>query len=227
MLDWGETGPLPCWMVEHVLMLARSNTVRITNLDGVAFGTGFVIDGKEIAPASAWEDETVLVTCAHVVSSYGSRTVGSTAPLHPRAAQAVRIDGTVYGLREVIWEGKPGSLLDVSIARFSKPFPAQPPRLVPYNGSVEEFECPRVFLVGYPAGRNLSLSHHPENERIRIGRETGGDAVRNPVLYRKCARFFGQSSSCCPAPSNLGCWGPCCRASSRNGRFQGAAVARR
>ena len=199
--DWTDEGPLALGMIDSIVRLARSCTVQLSDRAGVQLGTGFILEGKCIDPDAEWRDEAVLVTCAHVLSGRGGRLRGATAPLHPEAARATRSDGVELPLGEIVWEGERNSF-DVAIIRFAEgaarqlPKPEEP-RLELRDWLLKDLEeGARVFLTGYPGGRNLSFSYHPENERLGLSNEVEGEAVRFRYYIENAPGYSGSPVLC-------------------------------
>jgi hypothetical protein len=219
-MDWTDSGPLALGMVDSVVRLARACTVQLSDRVGAQLGTGFIIEGKHIDPSAPWRDEAVLITCAHVISGRGGRLAGSSPPLHPEAARAKRSDGAEMPLGEILWEGERNSFFDVAIIRFAEGSARQPPkpeepRLELFDWRLEDLEeGARVFLTGYPGGRNLSLSYHPENERLGLPNQKEGEAVRFRYYIENAPGYSG-SPVLCFRDSNIGVIGIHARGSVR------------
>jgi V8-like Glu-specific endopeptidase len=120
-------------------------------------GTGFLVHGGDMIPALG--DELIVVTNAHVISD----------PLEPNAIAFS--DATIafeavdsnrsYEFTGVLWQS-PIKLLDCSLLRLKeqpvgiKPLPiAATVQPIPKTDGAER---PRVYLIGYPGGRDLAFS---------------------------------------------------------------------
>jgi S1-C subfamily serine protease len=131
--------------------LERSLAVAKVETEVEAVGTGFVVKGKDFH--EAFGDELLLLTNAHVVST------------DPKVQKAVRpeealvrfeaLDNKVYRVKELLWTSSPDDL-DATLLRLEE----QPSgfKLYPITSGVPLPEEGRVYIIGHPGGRELSIS---------------------------------------------------------------------
>ena len=161
----------------HMELNRRCTAVgRVTAGRKGTVGSGFLIDGGDLAPELS--GELLFLTNAHVVSNgkaeFGAERAGVPPLAEPPAKpQSVRIQfdavspaGPRGGYKcELLWES-PMAELDVSVLRFREQAPegidpcpvaeAMPElRVEPANKRVRKS---RVFIIGYPGGRDLAIS---------------------------------------------------------------------
>jgi S1-C subfamily serine protease len=133
-------------------------------------GTGFLVRGGDFRPA--WGDELFVLTNAHVVSD--NPQDGALAR-DEACIKFEAVDATVsYDFDSIVWSS-PKTELDATILRLKQPvagFKHLPtaPRLPIADGKQ------RVYVIGYPGGRDLSFSFQ---DNILLEHE--GPATGRPV----------------------------------------------
>lgn len=125
---------------------------RIETITGQPYGTGFLVAGESFSPR--YRGETLLLTNAHVVSPDGGQS------LLPRQARAnfETEDNLRVDVREIL-ESSPPEELDYSLLRLSQPITHV--ECVPISTiEPDPSRRQRLYAIGYPHGRTLSLSIH-------------------------------------------------------------------
>ena len=115
------------------------------------FGTGFLVDGADLDPRL--ENQRLLVTCDHVVSSTDYRALRPN-----RAVVTFRADDSSirrFGVRSIVWS-RPEGNLDVSILRLDGDV-GDLPSVCWAQGPPEATEQ-RVLIFGHAEGGALSFS---------------------------------------------------------------------
>jgi S1-C subfamily serine protease len=141
--------------------LDRCRTVaQIQTRLGDGVGTGFLVRGGDFSPGLA--GRLLLLTNAHVVSD-DAGVQAEHKSLDPAEAQVVFEDlpeagGTSFRVARLLWTSPPGEL-DATLLALDPPLPAADcfplsPRLPVADGAQ------KVYVIGHPGGRSLSLSLH-------------------------------------------------------------------
>ncbi len=139
--------------------LARSRAVaQIRHRSGRAVGTGFLVKADDLDPMWAGLG-VVLITNSHVLTSE-PRSEETLAPEQARVElQALAIDGvasTEVGVDEIMWSSPPDEL-DTTVARLADPpHGVDPCPLTAFRPRLDGKQ--RVYVIGHPAGRELSYS---------------------------------------------------------------------
>jgi hypothetical protein len=138
-------------------------------------GTGFLIRGGDFNPL--WGDELLVLTNAHVVSNEPAD--GALAPEEACIKFEAVDKNTSYEFAGIVWSS-PKTELDATILRLKqRPAKIKPlghlPRLPIADGKQ------RVYVIGYPGGRDLSFSFQ---DNILLEHE--GPAAGMPVNPRVC-----------------------------------------
>jgi len=145
-LEWYRTGLERCRAI-----------ARIETRSGQGMGTGWLIDaGAFLNGRSA--GEVLLLTNAHVISPGGSQRMPPLSPAYARAN--FRITETVSDLGEVVWTS-PVPKLDATIVALRSPPPGVSGLTTEVDAITmsEEQERPRrLYVIGYPGGRDLEFS---------------------------------------------------------------------
>jgi hypothetical protein len=168
-----------------------ASVARIETRSGRGFGTGWLVEGGDLAPA--WSGTRLLVTNKHVISPPDSagrpyRPAPSRESLLPADATVfLQMLGVRLGVAEVVWSS-PDLTLDVTICRL-KDLPAAARPLALHMAPVEMSDPPaRVYVIGHPAGRDLELSLHDnlmlacDRERVHYRAPTEGGSSGSPVF---------------------------------------------
>jgi V8-like Glu-specific endopeptidase len=144
------------WLLKGLTAARAVGVIR--DADGTRIGTGFVVRGGDFIPALG--DERIVVTNAHVISDPPSRL-----SVLPRDAtitfEAVDV-GHRYGFTNVLWEHED---LDCTLLRLAavpekiEPLvlARDPLPLVPKEDGTAARRV-RVYVIGYPGGRDLAFS---------------------------------------------------------------------
>ncbi len=161
----------------HMELNRRCTAVgRVTAGRKGTVGSGFLIDGGALAPELA--GELLFLTNAHVVSNgkaeHGAERAGVRPLAEPPAKpQSIRIQfdaanpsGPRGGYKcELLWES-PMAELDVAILRFREQTPegidpcpvAEVMPELRVETASKRIRRSRVFIIGYPGGRDLAIS---------------------------------------------------------------------
>lgn len=141
----------------------------VTEVSGVAIGTGFLLPGSELS--KDFSDDLVLVTNNHVVTTKPRNGRSTARPEHARARFELLEDAggdaiSVTGLME-IWTD---SDLDVTVLQLDAPAQLAnvPPIRVAHSLPSTDVPDPYVFVVGHPLGQRLSYAIRG-NELIEVG----------------------------------------------------------
>src|SRR5262245_892299 len=175
-LEWYRTGLDRCRAI-----------ARIETLSGQAMGTGWLLDACAFFGGRR-AGQTLLLTNAHVISPKGSQRMAPLAPAHARANFCVT--ETVSKVGEVVWTS-PVPELDATIVTLASPpqgvaglaAAADPPTMADPSG-----RAPRLYVIGYPGGRNLEFSLQDNvmlacNERlVHYRTPTEGGSSGSPVF---------------------------------------------
>lgn len=195
---------------------------QVRTLSDEGFGTGFLIRGSDMVPALG--DEFLLLTNAHVISddpavqaSNGS-LASSDALIRFEALESAA--GTEFRVSKLLWTSPPDEL-DATLARLN-------PAITVEDGVTVSKRLPlvdgtqKVYVIGHPGGRSLSLSLHDNllldhDERlIHYRAPTEGGSSGSPVFDQtwrliglhhagslEMPRLKGQSGT---YPANEGIW---------------------
>jgi V8-like Glu-specific endopeptidase len=158
---------------------------------GEGFGTGFLIRGGDLVPA--FGDELLLLTNAHVVSD-DPAVQASAGSLPPEDAVIVfealqAAAGQELRAAKLLWSSPPAEL-DATLLRLDPPITG----LASYPMSKNLPVCDgkqKVYVIGHPGGRGLSLSLHDNllldhDERlIHYRAPTEGGSSGSPVFNQQ------------------------------------------
>ncbi len=130
--------------------LERSNSiVRIETRDGKGIGTAGLVKSGEFFDGS---DGFLLITNAHVVSV---NPADSGLPPHKVIANFQGI-GQTFEIGEVVWSSSQRDL-DTSLLSFKGDPGVDPLPIAESHPQMSE-PAPRVYVIGYPSGRDLEIS---------------------------------------------------------------------
>ena len=142
------------------LGLERASAVAsIRQRLGSRIGTGFLVKAGDLG----WEpaDELLVLTNFHVVNENGA-----SPGIRPEEAEVVfeAIDANrPYAIKEILWSAPPDTF-DASLLRLNDPVSGIAP--IPVAKSLPVLEdTARVYIIGYPGGRDLAFSFQ-DNELI-------------------------------------------------------------
>jgi V8-like Glu-specific endopeptidase len=123
---------------------------RIEKRSGKGHGTGWLVRAGDFFPG---REGVLLLTCAHVVSPTPNRWA-----IFPEDARGnFQVLGEVFDVGdEVVWTSPP-SALDATLLTL-KGQPSAPPLCLHKRPAVMADPAPRMYIIGYPAGRDLELS---------------------------------------------------------------------
>jgi len=161
---------------------------------GQRIGTGFLVRAGDLGLKNA-PDELLFMTNHHVVNPQGS------APgIRPDDAEVVfeAVDpNTAYSVEKLLWTS-PVEAHDVSLLRL-KALPAGVPHLpvsteLPPLPPAEEKKRPRVYVIGYPGGRELSFSFQDNELLDHEGPPTGIPRIEGVCRVHYRAPTEGGSS---------------------------------
>jgi S1-C subfamily serine protease len=136
------------------LGLERSLAVARIETETEAVGTGFVVRGRDFH--EAFGDELLVLTNAHVVSD------------DPKVQKALRpaealvrfeaLDNKVYRVAKLLWTSSPDDL-DATLLRLEeRPAGFKLYPIAPALPLIEDDQPQRVYIIGHPGGRELSIS---------------------------------------------------------------------
>lgn len=148
----GEEGPIAYESLMQGLATARAVGVIRHTARG-RMGTGFLVRGGALIPALG--NELVVMTNAHVISDPPGMA-GSVA----FAASTITFEAvdrnTAYEFEKVLWQSAVKDL-DCTLLRLKKqPEGITPLEIAPDIPAMDQ--KPRVYVIGYPGGRDLALS---------------------------------------------------------------------
>lgn len=154
---------------------------RITQGVGKTNGTGFLIRGSDMCPSLG--NDLYVLTNAHVVSRLGTNMPAmATSALHPSCVRITFDAEFVFEGEnkqykcESVWESPPDQL-DVTLLRV---IPQPAPPVVPLSLAGDQIQLvvddkrdnqqpTRLVIIGYPEGRDLSLSNDLRGTLLEIG----------------------------------------------------------
>jgi len=132
---------------------------RITNPYEDGGGTGFLIRAGDLLEGCDFPDELVLVTNAHVLEPLPTEP-GTLAPAQAivrfEAAREPPEPPPIHRIRDIVWSS-PYKGLDTTIARLD-PTPERLPACPIASPEPALKKETRVYVIGHPGGRTLSLS---------------------------------------------------------------------
>jgi lysozyme family protein len=160
----GDEGPRTfAWYLAGVD--AGRSVAAVRQRLGRRFGSGFVVRAGDLG-ATERPDELLLLTNFHVVNPTG--VAGVKRALRPHEAEVVfeAHGATAYGVKDIVWsspieehdasllrlDGMPAGIKPLAL---SMDLPALPKR---GNGKGKKIRAPRVYVIGHPGGRELSVS---------------------------------------------------------------------
>ena len=148
-------------------------------------GSAFLVRGEDLIPALA--GKVVLLTNAHVVSD-DPAVQATTSSLAPNRAR-VRFESReredakrTYGVKSLVWTSPPGQL-DATVLELECAIPCDPP--YPLAVAPPRPNADRVYVIGHPKGRGLSLSL--QDNRVVD--------VREPKIHYRAPTEPGSSGS--------------------------------
>ncbi|MCB1507039.1 MAG: trypsin-like peptidase domain-containing protein [Hyphomicrobiaceae bacterium] len=149
---------------------------------GKRLGTGFLLRAGDLG-REAEPDELLLLTNFHVINPAGE--LRGIPPADAEVIFEAADPSKAYGVKELLWSS-PANEHDASLLRLSG-LPADLPPLMierelPAPPHPEAKECPRVYVIGYPGGRELSISFQ-DNELLDHEGPPGG-MPPNPEVWR-------------------------------------------
>ena len=189
----GEDGPQTYRWWRAGVDAARSAAVVRQRL-GKRVGTGFLVRAGDLGLTSA-PDELLLLTNHHVVNPEGS------APgIRPDQAEVVfEADdpGRAYEVEHLLWTSKvdehDASLLRLKAVPGGLP-PVQLSADLPPLAAAEDKKRPRVYVIGYPGGRELSFSFQDNELLDHEGPPNGRPAIPGVCRVHYRAPTEGGSS---------------------------------
>jgi V8-like Glu-specific endopeptidase len=123
---------------------------RIKKRSGKGHGTGWLVRAGDFFPG---QEGVLLLTCAHVVSA--TPNPRAIPPWEARVNFQVR--GEILDVEDdVVWTSPPAKLDATLLALKGQPS-AQPLCLHGRPAAMAD-PAPRMYIIGYPAGRDLELS---------------------------------------------------------------------
>jgi tetratricopeptide (TPR) repeat protein len=127
-----------------------SAVARIEKRSGKGHGTGWLVRAGDFFPG---REGVLLLTCAHVVSA--TPNPWAIAPEEARVNFQVR--GEVLDVEaDVVWSSPPAKLDATLLALKGRP--SAQPLCLHKRPAVMTEPAPRMYIIGYPAGRDLELS---------------------------------------------------------------------
>lgn len=142
---------------------------------GNRMGTGFLLRAGDLGREPA--DELLVLTNYHVVNE-----LGANQGLPPADAEVVfeaADPGTAYGVKEILWSS-PVERHDASLLRLETPVAGVKPLPVAATLPVLD-DTARVYVIGYPGGRDLAFSFQ-DNELL----DHEGPPAGNPQIPGVC-----------------------------------------
>jgi hypothetical protein len=172
---------------------------RIETRSGRGFGTGWLVQGEELAPR--WAGEKLLITNKHVISPGIDGRPYVPAPSHQAllphdAIVYLQLHDVRLDVSEVVWTS-PDLELDATVVRVTNlPAGARPLALHPQPIVMNQPPA-RVYIIGHPAGRDLELSLHDnvmlacDGRRLHYRAPTEGGSSGSPVFEAEGWRVVG------------------------------------
>jgi S1-C subfamily serine protease len=158
---------------------------------GEGFGTGFLIRAGDLVPTLG--DERLLLTNAHVVSD--DPAVQASSGALPSTDAVIAFEalpvaaGREFRAARLLWTSPPGEL-DATLLRLDPPLPdaevAQISRALPVLDGKQ-----KVYVIGHPGGRTLSLSLHDnllldyDDRLLHYRAPTEGGSSGSPVFNQQ------------------------------------------
>lgn len=141
-LDWYKKGLVKC-----------NSLARIEELDGKPHGTGWLVNAGDFFPD---RNDVLLLTNEHVISTDKQHQVA----ILPQDARAnFQALGEVFKIKEIVWSSSYKEL-DATFVTIEEQPKAGPLEL--HSTAMEMTKPPKVpprmYIIGFPAGRNLELS---------------------------------------------------------------------
>jgi V8-like Glu-specific endopeptidase len=169
--------------------LERCRTVaQVRTLSGEGFGTGFLIRGAALAPSLA--DELLLLTNAHVISDDPQVQVDAgSLPSSDAVACFEALEGAPaneYRIAQVLWSSPPDDL-DATLVRLDPALTVKDVLSVSKTLPLCDGKQ-KVYVIGHPGGRTLSLSLHDnvlldyDDRRLHYRAPTEGGSSGSPVF---------------------------------------------
>jgi V8-like Glu-specific endopeptidase len=153
----GTDGPVTLkWYKQGLDRCRTVAQVRTPTDEG--FGTGFLIRGGDLAPALG--DELLLLTNAHVISD--DPAVQAAEGSLPSAEAVIRFEALEsaeeeeFRVAKVLWTSPPDEL-DATLVRLEPAITAQDVLKVGKTLPLSDGKQ-KVYVIGHPGGRSLSLS---------------------------------------------------------------------
>ena len=141
---------------------------------GTRVGTGFLIRAGDVGLTPA--ESLVVLTNHHVVNQEG------IAPaLHVQEAEVVfeaADPATTYRVEKILWESPPDQF-DVAVLKLSSELKAPIEPLEVAKGLPALGESARVYVIGYPGGRDLSFAFQDNELLDHEGPPNGRQQIPN------------------------------------------------
>jgi lysozyme family protein len=154
----GEDGPQTFQWWKTGLQRASSVAAVRRRLGG-RVGTGFLVRAGDLGLEPP--DEVLFLTNFHVVNEKGA-----SPGIRPQDAEIrfeVADTAPTYSVKEIVWSS-PSDLCDASVLRLSEPVTGV--AVLPFAEELPALDShPRVYVIGYPGGRDLAFSFE-DNELL-------------------------------------------------------------
>lgn len=153
------------WWMTGVARAAGVGRIAM-QASGEGIGTGFLVRGSDLNPA--WDEQPLLVTNAHVVSSDPSVDAAEAGDVEVTFEARDEHGDKVYAVDNIVKTSAPG-LLDYSILKLT-PQPTQAQAFPLHSRLPNPGKRSRVYVIGHPKGGGLSFSFQ-DNELLDHDRE--------------------------------------------------------
>lgn len=161
---------------------AADGVGRVEDVNGRAFGTGFLVRGRDLK--REWGDRQVFVTNRHVIDDPAPRD--GVAPGRAVVSFTTHEGSKPIRVTEILWSSPPEPGLDVAVVALASDVKPEYVLDLDSTGVVEpRNDTTRIYVIGHPQGEALSYSLYT-NELV---------GLEAPFLYYRSPTTRGSSGS--------------------------------